>query len=303
MTKPRKTATGKWRAETMIGGQRHSKTFDLKRDATAWLNQVKTDHARGVFIPPDRQREKVADRLDLWLEGRRSNPNLADSTKYNYELAVRLHIKPYLGNLTLEHLGVEAVERWRDTLVKEKGAQTAVTAMKVLSAFLTDQHRYGYVPENVVKMVAYPRHVPRKRMPLEPWELSALVEAAKGQSCHFVGDDGRPHAMPTDHPDWELRSGWAADIILGLALIGCRIGDLAALREEHWDRVNQRLEIYDHKTKRPRKIPVFVEVEEILRRSVARGGEFLFMTDGRKGQGQLWPAFNGDYFKPALEKA
>lgn len=303
MATPRKLPSGRFRAEVMLDGKRHSRTFDLKRDATAWLNQVETDHARGVFIPPDREREKVSDRLDAWLDIREQSPDFEHSSYVQYEIQVRCHIKPYLGRLTMQHLTVEAVERWRNELVDTKGTSTAKHAHKVLSAFLSDQERFGYVPRNVARLVKAPSHVQREMTVLEPHELNALVDALKGQSCSYRDEDGALRWCRPGHPQWELRSGWAADIALGLALIGCRIGDLAALRPEHWDRINGRLTVRDQKTKRVRRLPVFPAVAEVLQRCVDRGGEFLFMTDGRRGPHRIHHTWSSVYFRPAVERA
>lgn len=303
MAKPTKLPNGKYRIEKMLGGERHSRTFDLRRDAVAWEAQITADYDRGVFIPPDRLREKVADRLDAWLELKHADPNFASSSHDLYSLMVRKHIKPHLGRLTMEHLGVEQIEQWRNTLVKEASTNTALKSLQILSSFLTDQQRYGYIGTNAAKLVKNPPHTKRTAIPLEPHELQSLVDAAKAQSCSYVGEDGRYHAMPTDHPDWELRSGWCSDIILGLALIGCRIGDLAVLVEGNWDRIGGKLNIWDEKSDKWRWIPVFPAVEEVIERCVARGGDYLFMCDGKRGQSRIWPAWNRQYFKPALKAA
>lgn len=302
MARPRKLDSGRWRIEFMCGGIRHSRTFDRRKDCIEYERQARTDHARGVFIPPDRQREKVADRLDLWLDTKSQEPGFAENSLTLYKLMVRLHITPHLGNLTLEHITVETVERWRNLLTETTTPANAHKAFQVLSSFLTDQERYGYVPRNVARLVKAPEYKSRDMTVLEPWELAALVDALKGKPCSWTDEVG-PHAMPTDHPDWLLRSGWAADVVLGLALIGCRFGDLAALTPEHWDRINGKLTINDRKSGRTRVLPVFPAVREVLDRCVARGGDRLFMSDGRKGQARLYPAFNGDHFKPALVEA
>lgn len=301
MATPRKTSKGKWRIEVTIDGTTHRRTFPLKKDALAWERQIRTDHRRGVFIPPDREREKVADRLDAWLELK--SATVADKTYTLYELFVRKHIKPYVGRLTMQHLTVEPIERWLIDLEADTSSAVAYKAYQVMSSFLTSQRKYGYVARNWCEDVEAPKHTQREIVVLEPWELSAIVEELKGQSCHVRDEFGGFHRMPEDHPDWELRSGWAADVVLGLALIGCRFGDLAALRPENWDRINNRLNIWDEKSDKFRWVPVFPAVEGVLERSVARGGELLFMSDGRRGQSRLWPAFNADYLKPAVERA
>jgi integrase len=276
--RPRKLDSGRWRIEFMLDGKRHSKTFDRRSDAVAYQRAALVDADRGEFVAPDKQRARVSDRLDAWLELKAGDPNFTEGALRAYRSEVNNHIRPHLGRLTMEQLTVEAVERWRNLLVEAHGPALAQRCHKVLRSFLTTQHRHGYVTQNAARMVKAPRHTPAEQTILEPHELRAVVAA--------------------------IERGWAKDVVLGLAYVGCRVGDFSRLRPEDWDKINHRLLVRDSKNKTQRRIPVFPALREVLGRAEARGGEFLFMTDGLQGQARLRSsAFAARHLKPALVEA
>ena len=289
-----KTPQGYFRARVVINGERHSRNFTTKKAARQWIREAQVDAGRAKFVAPAKERERVSDRLDAWLELKASDPNFTDGSLKVYRRWVRNHIKPRLGHLRMEQLTPETVEEWRNSLVSDHGTSVAKECHKVLGSFLSTQKRHGYVVENAARIVEPPKHRPREMTFLEPHELKRVVEELA---------DGPVHPRcPED--ERELRSGWRQDVVLGLALIGCRVGDFSRLRPEDWDRVNDRLLVRDSKTENDRRIPVFPALREVLERCVARGGEHLFMTDGWHGQAIIRSqGFARRHFNPALERA
>jgi integrase len=278
--RPRKLDSGRWRIEFMVDGKRHSKTFDKRSDAVAYQRAALVDANRGEFVAPDKQRARVSDRLDAWLELKASDPNFEDSTLRVNRSKIKHHIRPHLGHLTMEQLTIEAIERWRNTLVETAGSSCARSCFGILRAFLSDQKRHGYVATNAAKDVKAPSHRTAEMTFLEPRELRAVVAAM-------------------DRP-------WAADVTLGLAYIGCRIGDLRALAPEDYDRINGRLRVWDHKNKKERRIPVFPALKEVLDRCLerGRGADWLFTTHSDYGQFAINPShYNSEHLKPALARA
>lgn len=297
MASPRKTPAGTWRAEVMIDGKRHSRTFPLRRQAVEWIREAKVDHGRGSFVPPDKMREKVDVRLDAWLDEKRRHPSFSDDSMRVYASEVKNHLRPAFGDLRMEELSAERIRTWQYDLADRVSPAKAKAAMKVLGSFLSSQVADGYLtqhPFERIKDSERVKHRPGEMTILEPHELRAVVEALV---------DG-PVAPDCPEDEYGLRSGWRQDVVLGLAFIGCRVGDLSRLRPADWDRVNDRLLVRDQKTGNDRRIPVFPVVREVLERSVARGGERLFMTDGLHGQAVVRSnAFAKRHFKPALKAA
>lgn len=290
-----KLDNGTWRARLTVDGKRHSRTFPLRRDAVAWLNDAKAKAAQGGFITPDRLRTAVNARLDAWLAEKQSHPTLADNTKVKYEYVVRLHVRPYMGRLTMEQVNAETIRQWQYQLAEDTSTAVAAGAYGIFGAFLSAQVTDGYLvqhPYTRVRKSDKVSHKPRRMTVLEPHELRAVVDALA---------DG-PVERDADHR--EVRAAWRQDVVLGLVFVGCRFGDLARLRPADWDRVNGRLFVRDQKTGNDRWLPVFDELRSVLERCVLRGGEYLFMTDGQHGQGRLTAgSFAKRHFKPALDKA
>lgn len=294
MAKPRKTPQGTFRAEVMIDGERHSRTFPLRREAAEWIRAAEVDSKRGKFVPPDKLREKVGVRLDAWLAEKAAHPSFAEGSLRVYKSDVECHIRPPFGDLAMEALTGERIRTWQYQLAEDVSTATAKRSMKVLGSFLSAQVADGYLaqhPFDRVKDQDRVRHQPKRMSILEPHELRAVVAALA---------DGPVHSSREDKA---LFGAWRQDVVLGLAFIGCRVGDLSRLRPEDWDRVNDRLHVRDQKTGTERWLPVFPAVREVLERCVARGGEFLFMTDGLHGQAVLrGQAFAKRHFNPALAK-
>lgn len=104
-----------------IDGKRKSISkggFKTKAEALAAGTQAKAeyDNAGVVFKPSEMS---LSDYLDFWLKGHIKN-NYTDNTYDAYESAIRLHIKPALGNYRLASLTPAAIQQWIDSLKTEK---------------------------------------------------------------------------------------------------------------------------------------------------------------------------------------
>lgn len=73
------------------GGKRHIKTFETKREATAWLVSATGEVARGVHTPENAS-ITVAEAAELWIDKGKLE-DLERSTLRQYRNHVDLHIK------------------------------------------------------------------------------------------------------------------------------------------------------------------------------------------------------------------
>lgn len=275
MATPQPTPEGRWRARVMIDGKRHSKTFDLKRDARAWIREAHVDAQRGEFVPPDAERTTVSQRLDDWIAIREGDPNFKDSSLKVYRSWVDNHIRPHLGNLKMGELNISTVKRWRNHVTDTAGPSTCREAMKVLSAFCSDMVEEEALKSNPCKPVSPPAHKTPEMTFLQPFELDHVVEA--------ISDE------------------WAKDTVLGLAFLGCRINDLGDLTRDRVDEVGERILVTDRKTGNDRWLPIFDAVSDVIDRRLAAGTEFLFT---KPEWARLHPAnFRREVWHPAVAKA
>jgi len=97
------------------GGQRRLKTFDKKKDATAFAAQASVEIRAGVHTA-DSASITVAAAGNFWLEtAERGTPERAPlerATVAAYRQHLDLHIKPYLGSVRLSQLSAPMVREF-----------------------------------------------------------------------------------------------------------------------------------------------------------------------------------------------
>lgn len=136
----------------------------------------------GVPIPD--RRIKLADYLDYWLE-QFVKPNLRPKTYEQYEIAVRLYLKPGLGTRPLSGLSVPTVQMFLNQQLAEGHSVRKVQIVRTtLSAALTRALREELVARNVVRLAELPQW---QRAEIHPWtadEAQQFLEAAKAHPLY-----------------------------------------------------------------------------------------------------------------------
>jgi integrase len=128
------TASGEQKEAWVVAysndGKRHIKTFDRKKDADAFHDDVRGEVRRGDHIAPSRS-ETLGEAAARWInrvtaEGREA------TTVRQYEIHVRLHIAPRLGTVKLAQLNERRIEQFRDDLLAS--GMTRAMVRKVLTS-------------------------------------------------------------------------------------------------------------------------------------------------------------------------
>jgi integrase len=122
--------------------------------------------------------QPLADWLATWLQDI-AKPSIKPKTYSGYELHVRRHIVPALGNVPLAALTPAHVRRLRQTVMAKTSLATANAAHRVLKAALSDAEREDLVPRNVAKLVQMPS-ARGTREPLVREEAHRLVAGIAG---------------------------------------------------------------------------------------------------------------------------
>ncbi|MGO9911817.1 MAG: site-specific integrase, partial [Acidimicrobiales bacterium] len=93
----RKLPSGRWQARYRVEGKWRSAaaTFRTKRDAEGFLAATRADIERGTWLPPEQGHIPLATFSERWLA---QKPNLRPRTVEQYEINLRLHILPTLGD-------------------------------------------------------------------------------------------------------------------------------------------------------------------------------------------------------------
>ena len=98
----------KWRAQIVVNGERRSFTTDKKSEANAWLAKMRTDSNFGIL--PKKSSITVKEFSENWLENI-IRPSVSEQTFRNYETAFNYHFYPDMGDIVLQELTPEMIEK------------------------------------------------------------------------------------------------------------------------------------------------------------------------------------------------
>src|ERR1700685_4555595 len=133
----RKLPSGRWQARYRIDGKwrRPPPPSRPKRDADAFLAATRADLERGTWLPPERGKVMLRDYAAQWLA---QKPNLRPRSREQYEIALRRHILPRLGERELSQISPSIVRSWHASLqaAGQIGAPTIAKAYRLLHAVL-----------------------------------------------------------------------------------------------------------------------------------------------------------------------
>jgi integrase len=177
----RRKSDGRWVAAISTGPRGHRTTmvrYAPRDDNTRRAAGALLDELRSLARPAAGQgRTTVGAFLRSWLEtaGRRS---LKASTWRTYDVALRLHIEPAIGHVTLSRLTETDVDRMLGRLDLEPKGQRNVLGFlgRVLDVALARR----LVSYNAVRLVQPPRVVSRERAVLTPDDARRLMHALRG---------------------------------------------------------------------------------------------------------------------------
>jgi integrase len=211
--------SGRFRVRYRLEGkfQRAPQTFDTKSDARKYLDTVRADIVRETWRAPREVTETVGSYSTRWL---RERIGIKASTRALYELHLRLHINPSLGDVRLDELRPDAVRTWyaginaslKQELARERkqssasvrdGSATAARAYRVLRAIYGTAVADGLVASNPCQMKGAGSTKRAERPTLSVAEIQQLADTVP---CRY------------------------AALVHLLAWSGARIGELAILR-------------------------------------------------------------------------
>ena len=195
------------------GGQRRLKTFDKKKDATAFAAQASVEIRAGVHTA-DSASMTIAEAGKLWIQTGEAK-GLERATLAAYRQHLDLHIKPYLGAVKLSQLSAPMVREFEDKLTKgampngavpEPRSAAMVRKIRVsLSSLISDAQERGLVARNVVRDL----RSTRRRGHRTPCRASPERQAQGWRRHSDAGGNqghrrGRARALAADPVDGDL---------------------------------------------------------------------------------------------------
>ncbi len=174
----RKLPSGRWQARYRVDGvwRAAPMTYRTKGDADAFLAATRADLERGTWVPPERGNIALRTYAKQWLDDK---PNLRPRSREQYEINLRLHINPVLGDIELSKITPGMVRTWRATMLGagKPGPATVAKCYRLLHAILATAVEDELIARNpcVVKGASTERTPERPVATIE--QVYAMAEA------------------------------------------------------------------------------------------------------------------------------
>ena len=288
--KKRPERGGKWRARYRDeSGRQHSKHFDRKVDAEAWLVAEQSAILRDEWVDPRAGRVPFREFAEKWLAAQ----TFDESTREAVASRLRAHINPTFGDTPLRAIRPSDVQAW----VRGRQLVVAPSFVRVLLANLSSILGAAVADGLIVRnpcassSVRAPRKVERRVVPWTSEQVLAVTAA--------VPEAYR--ALVTLAAGCGLRQG---------ECFGLRVEDVEFLERRVQVRqqvkiVGSKLVLASPKGGRQRTVPlpdvVAVALSERLRQHPAGDDGLIFTTRERKPINRGY--FNREIWKPALVAA
>ncbi|MGO9042850.1 MAG: tyrosine-type recombinase/integrase, partial [Mycobacterium sp.] len=276
----------RWRARYIDDeGQQHSKMFERKSAAQAWLDsEVTTKLCSGTYITPEAGKVTVGAIHASWSA---AQPHISPKTAATRRSAWGSRVEPRWADVPVVDVKTSAIKAWVTTMVADGVGTAGIENVfgllrQVLGATVEDRR----IPRNPCDGVKLPKRQHADRGYLTHAQVAALADAVERQ----------PEAVRL------------------LAYTGLRWGEMAALRVMDFDMLRRRVNISRSvtesgglvwstpKTWERRSVPFPAALaDELSALMVGKGREDLVFTDMRGGvlRNSNWRA---RVFAPAVEK-
>lgn len=225
-----------WVYQYQAEGKRRTKRFRRKADAKAFIEALSSKNKNGLKVqsPSIHEIMTVGDWMDRWLE-KYAKPTIKLSTYCSYEMYIRVHVKPQLGNsymnaLTVDDLQDFFLERSRHGNQKGDGGlapKTLTNIRNMLHLSFAQAVKNKVMAENPIEGVRLPKQRKAEMRVLSRGEQDRLIQAAKRAP--------EPAAF-----------GIIFDLFTGL-----RIGELCGLRWENVDMEKRMFRVCETRNRLP----------------------------------------------------
>lgn len=165
---PKQLPSGKWRIQVMVDNQRIGRTFDTPEDAIYWAAGIKTKSKEAESSPKNLT---VSAAIDRYIESK--SAILSPSTIAGYK-KIKSNLMANIGTVKLGDLTQEKVQRWVNSLAKDKSPKTIANAHGLLSAVLGE-----YRPSMTLHTTLPQKVKPDIQIPSEA-EIKSILATAKG---------------------------------------------------------------------------------------------------------------------------
>lgn len=257
----------RWRVEVCIDRKRKAKTFDTKREAVDWSNEMEKTGIRAS--------KTLSDCIKDYRP-------IAETHKGSQSELSRLdHLGKELGDIKLERLSSARVAKYRDDRLKEVSASSVRREMIILSAmFEIAVNEWGWMADNPLKTVRKPSAGPARRRGISQVEIDAICANLE-----------------------PMRTGkQVADMFLLSIETGMRLGELLSL--EWTDVSDKSVTLRETKNGDIRHVPLSQKAREIIdrRRDIDPVSVFT-LSNAQASKAFQRATINGAHFHDARSEA
>lgn len=187
----RQRSPGTWELTIDLGrhpsGKRHRKYQTVrgtKAQAQRRLRELLTSLDQGIV--PNTKRIRLRDWLDRWMEERIAGGRRSQLTKERYESAIRLHIKPAIGDIDLVKLSPRHVQVLQSQLSADGMAPAGVSLVHtVLSGAIKYAMQMELIHRNPVALAPAPTIRRKEVVPPEIAAVHDLFRQAEIEGHHL----------------------------------------------------------------------------------------------------------------------
>lgn len=177
-----KTPEGRYRAYFRDpAGKQRSKTFKVKKDATAFLSEMETSKSRGTYVSPYAGRMLFGEHARRWMQTR----NTEAMTTARDRSIIATHVLPRWGDMPLGRIDDIGLQEWVTELGRHRSRATVSKALQLTAAVLRSAVRNRLIPFNPAEGAG-------------PWRAAARYRRADDQSSRSAdpATPGTPRAAP-----------------------------------------------------------------------------------------------------------
>lgn len=157
--------------------------FNSKKDAEKEMPRVLNELNQGTYVEPSKQ--SYSDFLDAWLKNKRNK--LSPNAYNNYEMNIRVHIKPALGHFKLSKLNSLAIDNFYTEL--EDNGLSSATIRKIhtiVRSSLEYAKDYQFISRNPVSVVKPPSIQHKDIQVWEEKDMMRFLESVKDEYDYII---------------------------------------------------------------------------------------------------------------------
>lgn len=210
------TKTGRWRVQVRRKSGAVDETYDTREEAEA--RQALADG-----LPGGISFTQFVERY--YVNSVSAFKSLSENSQDAYKARL-VYLKEHFGRFSLSAIDARAASVYRDKRAPHASTATVDFELGVLSAVLTHAVTMGYLPYNLVRpALKNLRSEPvRRTRRVSTTEIQRLLDGRLGQ-LELTDKKGRPRRLTAKQRE-------ACRFFYILSILGCRAGELAALKPE-----------------------------------------------------------------------